>query len=197
MAAARPLGKRGTSMRMIHTAPLAAAILLAACSGGDADKNADGAVSRDEAVAEAASAIKPQPGQYRTTTEILEYNIPGASDEVKQRIQAQMGGPAEMSKPTLSCLTPEQAAQNGAEQMAKNMAEGNCTLARFDVSGGSISSEMQCTDANGGVSHVTLDGQMTATSSTMTMTNELDMPGLGKMQIKARVASERVGDCPA
>lgn len=183
-------------MRLIHTAPLAVAILLAAC-GGDADTNDDGKVSGEEAVAEAANVPKPQPGQYRTTTEILEFNIPGAPDEVKQRIQAQMGGVAEMSKPTLTCLTPEQAAQNGAEQMAKNMAEGNCTVARFDVSGGSISSEMQCTDARGGVSHVTLDGQMTATSSTMTMTNEMDMPGMGKMQIKARVSSERVGDCPA
>lgn len=183
-------------MRLIHTAPLAAAILLAAC-GGDADTNDDGAVSGEEAVAEAANAIKPQPGQYRTTTELLEFNLEGASDEVKQRIQQQMGGLGEVSKPTLSCLTPEQAAANGAEEMAKKMAEGNCTVARFDVSGGSISAEMQCVDVNGGTSRVLMDGQMTPTSSTMTMTNEMDLQGIGKIQMKARVASERVGDCPA
>jgi hypothetical protein len=183
-------------MRLIHTAPLAAAILLAAC-GGDADTNDDGAVSGAEVAAEAANAIKPQPGQYRTTTELLEFNLPGASDEVKQRIQAQMGGAGEVTKPTLTCLTPEQASANGAQEMAKKMAEGNCTVARFDVSGGSISAEMQCVDAAGGASHVVMDGQMTSTSSTMTMTNETDLPSIGKMQMKARVKSERVGDCPA
>ncbi len=182
-------------MRLINVAPLAAAILLAGC-GGDADTNDDGKVTGQEAVAEAANAIQPQPGQYRTTTQLLEFNIPGASDEIKQRIQAQMGGTGEVTKPTLSCLTPEQASTNGPEEMAKKMAEGNCTVARFDVSGGSISAEMQCVDAAGGSSHVLLDGQMTSTSSTMTMTNESDLPNIGKMQMKARVTSERVGDCP-
>ena len=47
--------------------------------------------------------------------------------------QAQMGGAAEVAKPITYCLTPEQAAANGAEQMAKRMAEGNCTVARFDA----------------------------------------------------------------
>ena len=41
-------------MRLIHTAPLAAAILLAAC-GGDADTNGDGEAGLgEEVVAEAA-----------------------------------------------------------------------------------------------------------------------------------------------
>jgi hypothetical protein len=182
-------------MRLIHTAPLAAAILLAAC-GGDADTNEDGAVSGEDVVAEAAAAIRPEPGQYRTTTELLEFNVPGAPDALKQQMQAQMGGAAEVAKPTLSCLTPEQAAANGPEEMAKNMAEGNCTVARFDVAGGSISSEMQCTGADGITTNVVMDGQMTATSSTMTMTTEIDLQGQ-KVQTKARVTSERIGDCPA
>src|SRR6187402_695116 len=121
-AAARPLAKRGNSMRLIHTAPLAAAILLAAC-GGDADTNDDGAVSGEEVAAEAAGAIRPQPGQYRTSYEMLEFDMPGAPDAVKQAAQAQMGGAAEVMKPITSCLTPEQAAANGPEQMAKSMAE--------------------------------------------------------------------------
>lgn len=77
------------------------------------------------------------------------------------------------------------------------MAQGNCTVARFDVSGGKLSAEMQCTGANGATSHVVMDGQMTSTSSTMTMTNETDMAGMGKMQMKMRATSERIGDCPA
>ena len=183
-------------MRLIHTAPLAAAILLAAC-GGDADTNDDGAVSGEEVAAEAAGAIRPQPGQYRTSYEMLEFDMPGAPDAVKQAAQAQMGGSAEVMKPITYCLTPEQAGANGPEQMAKSMAEGNCTVARFDVSGGSISSEMRCTGADGITTKVLMDGQMTSNSSTMTMTTEMDMGASGKVQIKSRATSQRIGDCPA
>ncbi len=180
-------------MRLIHTAPLAAAILLAAC-GGDADT--DGAVSGDEIAAEAANMIQPQPGLYRTSFELLEVNVPGASDAVKQGVQAQMGGAAEVAKPITYCLTPEQAAANGAQEMAKRMAEGDCTVARFDVSGNNISTEMQCTGGGAGPTRVVMDGQMTATSSTMTQTAEMDLPGVGKIQTKTRISAERVGDCP-
>lgn len=183
-------------MRLIHTAPLAAAILLAAC-GGDADTNNDGALSGDEVAAEAAGVIQPQPGLYRTSFELVEFNAPGVSDAVKQQLQARMGGAAEVAKPITYCLTPEQAAANGPQEMAKRMAEGNCTVARFDVSGNNISTEMQCTGGGAGPTRVVMDGQMTATGSTMTQTAEMELPGVGKIQTKTRIASERVGDCPA
>jgi hypothetical protein len=180
-------------MHAIHTAPLAAAILLAAC-GGDADTDGDGAVSSEEVVAEAAGAIRPQPGQYSASYEVLEMNVPGMPDAMKQQMQGQMGGGAN-GKPITYCLTPEQAAANGPEEMARNMAAGNCSVSKFDVAGGTISAEMQCKDASGATSHVVMDGRMTSTSSTMTMTNEMDMPGMGKMQTKMRVTSERIGEC--
>jgi len=183
-------------MRLIHTAPLAAAVLLAAC-GGDADTNDDGTLSNEEVAAEAAGAIKPQPGLYRTSYEVLEFNVPGVPDSMKQQMQAQMGSTPGMSGTSTSCLTREQVDANGAEQMAKNMARGNCTVARFDVSGGALSSEMTCTAAGGTTSHVVMEGQITPTSTTMTMTNEMDMVGMGKMQTKVRATSERIGDCPA
>ena len=182
-------------MRLTHPLPLAAAILLAAC-GGDADTDGDGAVSGEEFAAEAAGAIKPQPGQYRTSYEMLEFDVPGRPESVKEQMQAQMGGASEVARPTTYCLTPEEAEANGAEEMAKRMAEGNCTVSRFDVSGGTISSEMQCSGQDGVDANVRMDGQMTSTSSDMTMTTEMNLPGQ-KAVIKARVVSERIGDCPA
>jgi hypothetical protein len=110
-------------------------------------------------------------------------------------MQAQMGNTAGMSGTQTSCLTREQIAENGAEQMAKNMARGDCKFAKFDVSGGTLSADMQCTVAGGTTSHVLMEGQMTSTSSTMTMTNETEMPGMGTMQMKIRATSERVGEC--
>ena len=148
-------------MRLIHTAPLAAAILLAAC-GGDADTDDDGAVSGEEVAAEAAGAIKPQPGQYRTHVRAARVR---RARRARRGEAADAGADGRRSEARRSrspiCLTPEQAAANGPEQMVKNMAEGNCTIARFDVSGGTIVAEMQCTGPTGGTSHVLMDGQMT------------------------------------
>jgi hypothetical protein len=116
---------------------------------------------------------------------------------MQQQMQAQMGNVAGGAGGLTYCLTPEDAAANGAEEMAKNMAASDCTVARFDVSGGTISTEMQCKDSSGGTSKVTMDGQMSATGSTMTMTNDIAMPDGSRMQTKARVTAERIGDCPA
>ena len=46
-------------MRTIHTLPLVAAILLAACGGGEADADGDGELSGDEVAAEASGLIQP------------------------------------------------------------------------------------------------------------------------------------------
>jgi len=183
-------------MRLSHTAPFAATILLAACGSG-ADTNNDGKVSSEEVVAEAAGAIKPEPGQYRVVSEVLEFSIPGVPESMQNQMKAQMGGVA--AKPVTFCLTPEQAAANGPEQMAKNMAAANCTVSKFNVSGGTVAAEMECSSPTGGVSHMTMDGQMTSTSSTMTMsmTNQMDPRNKdkGEMHMKTRVTSERIGDC--
>ena len=53
-------------MRITHSLPLAAAILLAAC-GGDADTDGSGDVSADEVAAEASGMVQPRPGQYRAS----------------------------------------------------------------------------------------------------------------------------------
>lgn len=181
-------------MRLIHTAPLAVALVLAAC-GGDADTDGDGVVSGDEFAAEAEGAVRMQPGQYRATYEQLEFDVPGATEAMKQQMQAMMGGAAEVARPITYCLTPEDAAANGAEEMAKSMAEGDCTVSRFDVAGGAVSADMRCSGTDGVTAHVVMDGQMTSTSSTMTMTSEMDMGAMGKVRLKTRVSAERIGDC--
>ena len=184
-------------MRLTHTLPLAAAILLAACGGGgDADADGDSAVSGEEVAAEAAQAIKPEPGQYKTSYELLEFDVPGMPDAVKQQMQAQMGGAAEVARGITYCLTPEDIASQGSQQMVQNMAEGNCTFAKYDVSGGTVSADMQCTGPDGTTNHVLMEGQMTSTGSTMTMTTEQAIAGR-QVHMKTRVTSERTGDCAA
>ncbi len=179
-------------MRTIHTLPLLVAMLLAAC-GDKAGENGEGAVSNETAAALAEGMVQPQPGQYRTSVELLEFEVPGMTDQMKAQMRSVFGG--ELAKGNTSCLTPEEAEANGPKRMAQNMAEGNCTFRKFDVSGGTISADMQCTGDDGRTSHVLMDGLMTRTSSDMTMTMSQEMEGMGNVHMKMHVKAERIGDC--
>ena len=182
-------------MRTFHMLPLTAAILLAACGGGDADADADGAVSADEVAAEADGLVQPRPGQYRATVELLEFDAPGVPESAKEQMQQMFA--SSMSEGNAFCMTEEDVAENGAEEMVKSMAEGDCTMKSFNVAGSTIAAEMQCTSEGTPASTIRMDGEMGAESSTMTMEMEQDIPQMGQTRMKMRVTSERIGDCPA
>ena len=181
-------------MRLVHTAPLAAAILLAAC-GGDADTNEDGAVSGEEVAAETAGMVQPQPGQYRVSLELLDFQAPGVPEAGKQQMRDLFA--SGLAEGNTFCMTPEDAKANGAEEMVKNLAEADCTMGKFDASGGTVVAEMQCAGEQGGTRTIKLDGEMTPDSSIMTMETSQDIPGVGATSMKIRVNSQRVGDCAA
>ena len=182
-------------MRPIHSLPLAAAVLLAACGGG-ADEAAEGdGVSNEDIAAAAAGVPTPEPGQYEVSYELLEFDVPGAPEAMKQQAQAAMGGASEVAKGITFCLTPEEAAANGSRQMVENLADSNCRFAKYDVSGGTVSADMQCTDETGAEAHMLMDGQVTSTGSTMTMTTEQTIAGMGSVRMKTRVTSRRTGEC--
>src|SRR5688500_5415767 len=101
-------------MRPIHALPLAAAILLAAC-GGDADSDGDGNVSAEEAAAEAEGMVQPLPGQYRASIELLEFDVPGMPESAKQQMQQIFAGG--LAEGNTFCMTEEDAAKNGPEEM--------------------------------------------------------------------------------
>jgi hypothetical protein len=180
-------------MRPIHSLPLAAAILLAACSGGAEDAAADGEVTAEELAAAADGMVQPRPGQYSTSIELIEFDMPGLGDQAKQQMQAMVGG--EMAQGNEFCLTPEEAAENGAQKMMENLAESDCTFSKFAVAGGSIDAAMQCAGEGGMTSTVAMTGAMTAESSDMTMAMDQEMAGAGKMHMKMRVKSQRTGEC--
>ena len=179
-------------MRLIHTAPLAAAILLAAC-GGDADTDGDGEVAAEEAAAEAANLVQPRPGQYSVALELMEFDVPGMPDSAKQQMQQIFS--SGLAEGNTFCMTEADTAKNGAEQMVRNLAESDCTMNTFNVTGGTVAAEMQCLD-NGAASTVKIDGQMSAEGSTMTMERAGDVPNVGKTRMKMKVTSKRIGDCP-
>lgn len=186
---------KGISMRSIHVLPLLAAILLAGCGGGgSADENGGGAVSGKEAAAAAGDTIKLEPGEYRISFELLEFDVPDAPDSLRRQMKSTMGS-SNASNTTTFCLKPEDAEAQGPREMVENMAASQCTFSQFDVSGGSISADMQCAGASGEAHRVLMEGTMTATGSTLTMSSEQTMGAMGKVNMKTRVTSERIGDC--
>lgn len=182
-------------MRTIHALPLAAAMLLAACGSGDADADGDGNVSGEEVAAEAAGMVQPRPGQYRASLELLEFEAPNMPEDAKQQMQQIFA--SGLAEGNSFCMTPADVAENGPEQMVKNLAESDCTMNSFNVSGNTVVADMQCPGEAGGARKVRMEGQMGAEGSTMTMAMEQEIAGMGATRMKMRVTSERTGDCAA
>lgn len=181
-------------MRHHFTVAVTAALSLAAC--GSADEAETGAAGgeglSDAEIAERAEdAVTLEPGQYRSTVEMVSVDIPGAPPEAVAMMKRAISSG---NTTTEYCLTPEEA-EKGYEEMARNSAQGDCNVRRFDVDGGDIDAEMTCTAADGTEARMTLDGTGSRTSSDMTMTIETDVPGLGEGTMTMRAQHERIGDC--
>jgi hypothetical protein len=184
--ARRPFPNWEISMRMKLFVPLAAATALAACGGGADDE----AISMEDAMEEMAdSDFMPRPGQYRTSQELLEFELAGMPENQMEMVrQAFASGAAEEST---YCITEEMT----REKWISDMAESNCTITRFDTSGSEIDVAMSC-EAEGGINgEMQMTGSSTGDSSDMVMNFSQTIPGMGEGKIRMRVQSERIGDC--
>lgn len=179
-------------MRSIHSLPLVAAVLLAACGGGAEEATEGEALTGDELAAEAEDMVQLRPGQYRASLELLEFEAPGMPEGAIE--QAQQIYSSGLTDHTF-CMTEADVARNGPEQMVQNLADSECTMESFDASGGSVVAEMQCAMEDGVTSNMRMEGQMTPNGSTMTMDTTQTMPGMGETHMKMRVTSERIGEC--
>lgn len=171
---------------------LAATLALAACGSPDPDTDGDGKISMEEAQAslEASGAVKPQPGQYRASVELLDFQAPGAPPNATEMMQGMFQRTFEY------CLSPEEA-ERGFEEMAKTSQNGDCSFETFEADGNDIDAVMVCTGGGMGEMRVTLDGSGDETSSEMTMSMQGDFSGEGEGSMTMTTKHERIGDCPA
>lgn len=177
-------------MRLIIALPLAAAVALAAC-----DKKAEDAPKTIEQAAEQAKQLaKPEPGQYKSTVKVLEFDIPGLPPEQAKQMKKAMGDAGGQSHEF--CLTQEDV-EKGYEEMIRKSSEGNCTFAKFETSANSLDARMTCDMDQGAKAEMTMQGTMSPTRSVMVMEidhNAPQAPG-GKIHTKMEVTNERIGDC--
>lgn len=179
-------------MRPISYLCVMLAVPLAAC-GGDAADDATGseAVSFEEAAERARSSdVRPRPGLYRSTVEVLEVSLPGAPANMAEMMRSSMGGQAHEY-----CLT-EADVERGFEEMARQSQEQNdCEFERFDVDGVDIDARLRCDFGGQGAMTMTMSGTGGETSSEMNMTMQGNMGGMGDATIRMKAVHERVGDC--
>lgn len=173
-------------MRFITVAvPVLAALALTACK--DEPKTAD------QVKQEMAQMPKPKPGLYRSTSKLINLEMPGMpqaqQDQLKQVFSEAQGRDF--------CLTKAEA-DKGYEEMTKKLAEGNCKYDKFEASGSSLDAKLTCETGKDMKAVVAMKGEVSTESSKMTMTVEQSAPQLaGKtMKMTAEVASVRTGDCP-
>lgn len=176
-------------MRTTTILSLATVLLLAGCG----DNAADEATTLAEAAEDMADGPQPQPGQYTTSTEILEFSVPGLSEDMQAMMRSAMAEGAQTG--SSYCLTEADAATS-REDMIRSMTESNCTVERFDMAGGDIDAALSCPAGEGGMTgDVTMTGTMSETGANMEVAFSSQVPEMGQANIRMRIVSERVGDC--
>lgn len=181
-------------MRLVHATPLVAGLILAAC--GDSGVVED---PSDPAQIEAATQDlpKPQAGEYRMSGELVEFEVPGASEEELAMIRGimEMGATQERT----FCMTQEEA-DEGYREFLENLQDGSdqCEFTSFSVSGNQLDAAMACDDGAGATGTMEFGGTISETSQDMTVTMNMANEGEGEsMRMVLRNRSERIGDCTA
>lgn len=170
------------------------ALALAACgSEPDQPKTAE------EVVAAADKLVKPRPGLYRNSAEIVEFEIPGIPPEQAARMRDMAAGL--QGEQTTQCLTQAEA-DEGFRRVVKELGEGQngitCSFSRFDASGNDLDAALACSAPGGDDAEMTIEGTVEEERSRMRMemNQQSDtIPG-GEMRMTMEVVSERIGDCP-
>ena len=143
--------------------------------------------------------VQPRPGQYRSTTELVSIEVPGAPAALADRIKGVLGG--QFAQTVTSCLTRADAA-NGFEQQFRELGEGmngfKCDFERFDVDGNDVDAVLSCNGEGSTKAKLTMDGEMNEERQDIAMTMAMENPEIpgGKMTAAMSVLTERIGDCP-
>ena len=110
-------------MRYPTIAAMTLSLALAACSSGEDEPSSGETISTEEVAERARDAVRPEPGLYRSTVELLEVDMPGAPAGVEDTMKRMMGGSNTASE---YCLT-QQDVDRGFEEMARKSQQGDCT----------------------------------------------------------------------
>lgn len=173
------------------TLPLTAILALTACN-----KAPDAPKTADQVKAQVDQMVKPQPGQYRSTSKLVSFEVPGMPAAQAERMKGMFAS----SQGRDFCLTAEEA-DKGYESMTTKLAQGNCSYDRFEAAGGALDAKLSCQTGKGMTATFEMKGTMTPQGSQMTVMVNQSAPGApagavgGGVKMVMEVASQRTGDC--
>lgn len=137
----------------------------------------------------ATSAAAIEPGQWRSTTQIVEVTMPETMPaQVAQLVRQQLGDRALTSA---NCITQDEI-DNAPERMFAE-SQGRCEYSRFDMADGTIQAAAQC-QTDQGTMDMTMHGTYTASAYAMTMEMQAQTP-MGAMTFTSDISGERTGPC--
>ncbi|MEN7535739.1 DUF3617 domain-containing protein [Aurantiacibacter flavus] len=167
--------------------PAAAALALTACGSSNDEELQDEALSMDDVAGSGDLTLAA--GQYSSTVELIEFDLPGLPDDIKQFAERQFA--EEGANETLSCVTEDAT----PEEWISEMNESDCTISDLAKSGNSFTATMQCNDPQGMNGKVMLNGTMEGDEVQMEARFEQAIPEMGAAKMHMRVTGTRVGDC--
>lgn len=176
-----------------------ALLVLGACGTGG-EKTGDAAGSGEEQSAEQVVSemkkVSLQPGEWETSSEIVDVRIEGAPQGMPPGAMDAMKGRKTVNK---SCITPEQAANPSADFLTAQK-DSKCSYSGFEMAGGTVKGTVSCPGGDDGKAVITMDGNYTPTSYAMNM--EMNGSGMGgaggmTMHMKMKTTGRRIGECPA
>ncbi|GEM_PF-616556 len=171
------------------------ALALAACS--DSTTTVDDPSDPEQIAAASADLPTPQPGEYRTTGELVEFDLPGAPEEEVEMMRGFMEMGA--SQTQTMCIT-EAEAEQGFDEFLSAMQDmpDDCEFSEFTVEGETLDATMMCDDGAGSTGTVQFAGTVSETGQDMTVSMDMTDANEGRsMRMVMRNQSERVGDCSA
>ena len=179
-------------MRISTVFVASSALALTAC--GDGTTTVDDPSDPDQIAAASANLPTPQPGEYRTTGELVEFAAPGAPQAEVDMAREFMGSMFAMENS--QCLTVEES-EKGYRRFVEEMGQGedNCEMSSYETTSDSLTATMVCGGEGANTATMTFAGDVTETSMDMTMTMDGQDPSMGEMRMVIRMHSERVGDC--
>jgi len=177
---------------------LAPAVLLAGCSksspeGGNAANPDTGPKTIEQVQKEASKIDRPKPGRYEQIVEIKSVEMPGAPKELAEQMKKALTKTA----PSTYCLTQEQADKGWRDMFREGGPAKSCTYKRFDVSGGRIDAQMECSTNGEGKATMTMSGTVGPTGSevNMDMASSGGQGPMSGLNMKMHMKTTRVGDC--
>lgn len=176
-------------------------LMLVACGGGEttveqaADSGevelANASPSEIAKQAKASGAMRLNPGEWETTVEVVDIEVPGMP---KGGPHSQALGMMREAKTTVTnCVTQEEA--ENPESGVFTGSNGQCRYERFSMASGRIEGTLNCLGQDGGgTMRMTTAGTFSDTAFALDNAMETRL-GESVMKMKAKVSGKRIGDC--